>query len=505
VPNGEVWVAETFTHEEISELAEVFHSATVCGQILKAAGLPFGDHPAWLVESSFQWWSQVDVMLANGRLVDGRHRILREASRSFPGNAVFAAGATEPADSAGTRSGTMPGARLPAELVSLLRTMRQMRDTLPKAFRGAHRTSLSGIYVRQSVAVPIEFRRPRERVSEEFAERESGWVEDARRTSALAQPFDEILDQHDHLVIEGAAGLGKTTLGYQLAGRFASALLDGGPDAARARIPLVLPARVLAESLTHGWGEAVRDAVVTEYGAGTDGTLPPSLFTGPVDGIPWLVVVDALDEIPDQASRERLLTALATRMGGLDGPERFLVTTRPLPPGETALLTGPRVGFYELQPFDGAALARFASRWFDPDDSPGGALAAREFLDQVATAGLGDVLAVPLLAALAAQVYESQVDRPLPGSRYELYERYIDRLAGSRDSGPARAGGTAAAVGQPSRCRRGGPVARIRRSHCRAGRPQRGGHRVVRSGRLLSKTGHRACRPRRGGSRAGAR
>jgi len=420
-------VAERFTENEVQALADAFHSRVAAGQLLSAAGIPYGDHPSWLTESSLQWWREIDNLLANGRLVDGRRRILDEALRAYPGNAVFAAAIAPP---------LRGDARLPAGLLALLRMMRRMVDALPKVFRTAHRPTLSGIYVRQSVAVPLEMRRPRERVPEELASHDIGWVEEARRTSALAQPFDDVLNLHDHLVIEGAAGLGKTTLGYQLAGRLAGMLLDSREDTAQPPIPLVVPARVLADSLGRGWEGALREALVTEYGVVPEGAITPAMLAGTVHGIGWFVVVDALDEIPDESSRQRLLAHLATQMSQPDGPARFLVTTRPLPPGETALLAGPQVGFYELQPFDAEALERFASRWFDPDSTARGAVAAREFLDQVATAGLGDVLAVPLLAALAAQVHEADAERPLPGSRYELYERYIDHLAAARRGTP---------------------------------------------------------------------
>ncbi len=251
---------------------------------------------------------------------------------------------------------------------------------------------------------------------------------------ALAQPFDEVVGKHGHLVIEGAAGLGKTTLGYQVAHELARALLDptGTPPVERLAVPLVLPARVLAMHLHRGWNEALPAAVANEYDTLGDGLPIPALFTTTVHDLPWLVIVDALDEIPDQASREKLLTALAARMSDPDSPARFLVTTRPLAPGEVQLLAGPQVGFYELQPFDAAALNTFAYRWFDPDNSLAGKAAAREFLDQIEAAGLGDILEVPLLAALAAQVHAARLDQPLPGSRYELYEQYIDHLGAIR-------------------------------------------------------------------------
>lgn len=76
-------------------------------------------------------------------------------------------------------------------------------------------------------------------------------------------------------------------------------------------------------------------------GALADGPIEAGWFTGPVGGLRRLVVVDALDEIPDQDDRERLLTVLAARMSDPDGSARFLGTTRPLPQGETARLHGP--------------------------------------------------------------------------------------------------------------------------------------------------------------------
>ncbi|WP_239406214.1 TIR domain-containing protein, partial [Frankia sp. Cj3] len=319
--------------------------------------------------------------------------------------------------------------RPPAELVGFLRMMRQVTDRLPRSLRGEQRSSLSGLYVRQTVSAAGDARRVRDDSTEDVP-----WVEQDRRVRGLAQPFEEVADLHDHLVIEGAAGLGKTTLGYQLAGRLVQGLLE--PEATLrapvSAVPLVVPARVLAAHMHRGWGAALQASVAGEYDALADGPLPVSMFTDTVGGLPWLIVVDALDEIPEQASREKLLGALAARMSVPDGSVRFLVTTRPLPPGETVLLAGPRVGFYELQPFDAEALSRFAYRWFDPAGTAAGGLAAREFLDQVETAGLGDILKVPLLAALAAQVHESRADEPLPASRFELYERYSEHLARTR-------------------------------------------------------------------------
>ncbi|GGL10858.1 hypothetical protein Sme01_15670 [Sphaerisporangium melleum] len=363
---------------------------------------------------------------------------------------------------------------LPPQLSGVLRMMCQVTDDLPYPLRGIRgRFPLSDVYVRQSVAAAPEPRRRWDEDDDELV------LEERRPATGLAQPFEQVFEQHDHLVIEGAAGLGKTTLGRMLTRHFAKSVLKDAEtatkDAPLARlapagaaretpttpndtattqndaatlstdartaagavrrddmlVPIMLPARVLATHLDRSWPEALRTAVAAEYGR-PDGEVPADLFGHRIDGRRWLVVVDALDEIPDQDDRERLLTALAARIPDSEGPARFLVTTRPLSPGEVDRLRGPRVGMYELQPFDQEALVQFARNWFDPDGTPSGNAAAEEFLRQVRLAGLEEVLVVPLLATVAANIHQSRRDRPLPSGRYELYEEYIGRYAQAR-------------------------------------------------------------------------
>lgn len=318
---------------------------------------------------------------------------------------------------------------LPVELVALLKTVRQSMDDLPMQLRGRKRLSLTGLYVRQSVTAPVETTVVRVREDMD----EPGLIEEIRRSSILAEPFNEVFIRHDHLVIEGAAGLGKTTLGRHLVAEFIDALMNDGSD--DPVIPLLLPARVLAPLVDLTWGQALQTATTREYGAFADSELSLSHFRAGVPGARWLIVVDALDEIPGLEDRDKLLKAIERRMLEPNG-ERFVVTTRPLSPGETARLRG--AGFYELQPFDREALEQFAQHWFNPDNTAGGALAAAEFLAQISAAGLGEILVVPLLASIAAYVHELDRSRPLPASRYALYEQYITKLVDAR-SAPAAA------------------------------------------------------------------
>ncbi|ONI84756.1 hypothetical protein ALI22I_30090 [Saccharothrix sp. ALI-22-I] len=317
---------------------------------------------------------------------------------------------------------------LPPALVDLLDRMAMVCRELPYLLPSRQPLSLSTLYVRQSVSSPAEVRWPREELPEEV-----GWVEGTRLASTLAQPFQDVFEQNDHLVIEGGAGLGKTTLARQLVADLVEQVRDAQP-----LIPLLLSARVLAKHIDgRSWGEALLASLTEEYPGFSDRELRPALFTQDVDGHRWMVVVDALDEIPDNTARDQLITLIAGRMGQSTNSTRFLITTRPLELGETTRLTG--AGFFELQPFDAEALKRFAHNWFNPRDTTDGVVAADHFLEQVRTAGLTDVLEVPLLAAIAANVHQSDPDSPLPASRYELYVRYIKSYAEMRADADAQA------------------------------------------------------------------
>lgn len=288
---------------------------------------------------------------------------------------------------------------------------------------------LSSVYVRQSVGAPADD--PRRRREEEAQEAQD--AERFRRLSGLSQPFDEVIELYDHLVLDGVAGIGKTTLGNHLVRTYAESLLaESGPSGADALVPLMLPARELAARLRQGnWPGALRATVTYLYGQSLNVDVPAELFTRTVHGMRWLIVIDALDEIPDEADRSRLLTALAARVANRDDPARYVITTRPLSRDEMSRLKSARVGFYELQPFDEDALELFARKWFASEGMDGDRI-AHEFLAQVQAAGLQDVVTVPLLARVAAEVFASRQDRSLPASRFHLYEEYIRMYADVR-------------------------------------------------------------------------
>jgi hypothetical protein len=319
--------------------------------------------------------------------------------------------------------------RLPPGVTELLYRMRETLNELPYAPPGYGRVPLLEVYVSQSVAEPAAQRRPRlddfDDLEQLQLEREQSQVE-KERLALLVQPFDEVFGQHQHLVVQGDGGMGKTTLVNRLVLRLVDAVLDDGAgDSPELTIPVLLPARTLAAQPESTWPAMLRTAVQSEYGP-LDSDLPEAIFAAPVAGHRWRIVVDALDEIPDPDSRQRLLVTLAAKMLGTGGPSHFLVTSRPLHPGEIARLQKPGVGCYDLQRFDEDALAAFAKAWL-------GDTAAGRFLTAVRLARLEDVLQVPLLATVAVQVYLASPDRQLPPSHYQLYQRYIELSVARRE------------------------------------------------------------------------
>lgn len=89
-------MSDEFTLTEITELAEVFGAGRPARALLRRAGYPMSRVPAAPEDASL-FWEQVSESLARGAFPGGRLRIMTEALRQFPGNAVFQAAASRPA------------------------------------------------------------------------------------------------------------------------------------------------------------------------------------------------------------------------------------------------------------------------------------------------------------------------------------------------------------------------------------------------------------------------
>lgn len=324
---------------------------------------------------------------------------------------------------------------LPVEIADLLWAQQQSADLLPYQLPGARTPALGTIYVRQDLGGGVEDSpaahvRPAPMLDDHGRLVE---VPTAPSVRMAVRPPSKLLraalDTDQHLLVLGGPGQGKSTLTLRLsadvAGQWTTRTDDNAP-LAEPVVPLRITARALAQHLGSSFAQALADSAFAEHGRYLSGPLDSGLFVNRVARCRWLLLVDALDEVTDSALRATLvhtLSAWASR-----DVHRVLLTTRPTEGGALAALQRAGATRYELQPFDAEALCRFAHNWFEEI----GEEHADRFLHQIREAHLNELVEVPLLATIAAIVFEQYRDRPLPGNQYELYVSYLDFIRSSR-------------------------------------------------------------------------
>jgi HEAT repeat protein len=213
-----------------------------------------------------------------------------------------------------------------------------------------------------------------------------------------------------HALILGEPGAGKSTLLRQLAGRAWDAPDQIGLDAPY--LPILVPLRRLAGA--EGSLEArLNRALTTELTLAQD--LPEGFFADwPRQiGARWLVLLDALDEVPT-GERARLLQSLRGMLKG-DEPGRIVITSRPsgYAQGE---LDDSRLAHYDLLPFTPDQTSEFAVKWFENK--------AGQFLKELERIRAGALSGTPLLLTIAVKVYLER--GTLPERRSELYGQFVD-------------------------------------------------------------------------------
>ncbi|MEH1129849.1 trypsin-like peptidase domain-containing protein [Micromonospora sp. CPCC 206061] len=252
----------------------------------------------------------------------------------------------------------------------------------------------------------------------------------------------DVLRRHRHTLVVGGPGAGKSALVQHIVAETAAWWLDAASDAPAPYGP-ALALRVPAAAMLgrQPWLELLAGAVERDLSDYLDrGVDPDTLDPAAMPGVEWLLLVDGLDEVYDRDQRQRLIDVLGNRVAEYGSSWRFLVTTRPLFGQELAGLgahlpdpsAGSRFGDYELRLFDRPGLRRFAQAWFTARTPLGWQRNATAYLDEIDVRRLDPLVRVPLLATIAAVVFEDRPQGPLPMSRTGLYERFVTNLVYAR-------------------------------------------------------------------------
>ncbi|MEE4598454.1 caspase family protein [Streptomyces sp. DSM 41524] len=331
--------------------------------------------------------------------------------------------------------GAAPAGRLSRyDLDRLIEAQKEEAASFPyeDLLEGLRRPRFTEVYVRQQMTAqaldaehhgdgmpepsrPGEWSRSRER-EERRAEAGAPALE-GKQDRRVSQSLKSVLESPEHLLITGGPGMGKSSLISQLP-----------RDLPKDAVPIRVTAKRLApHALSHRpWQEAIAASV-------EKGMLPAGLDRlpdRPAPGGRWVILIDALDEVSDIGARDRLVDWVDGILGPpRDLPFRLILTSRPPTPADRHKLIRAGMVHYTLEPFTADGLERFAAGWFHDAPVPG---QAKRFLAQLREGHLVDVAKVPLLATIAAIVFEKSPDKPLPKQRFDLYEEFLTHLAEGR-------------------------------------------------------------------------
>ncbi len=208
-----------------------------------------------------------------------------------------------------------------------------------------------------------------------------------------------------------------------------------------------MPVHVSAESMVgeRQLHDALADGAVSAVGLRLNDPDPAELFRRePIPEVPWLILIDGVDEVLDPAARAGLLHNC--HYWRRDGKIPVRAGEPAAARQRHAELRRGNATVYEIQPFTPAQLPEFAERWFTVLGVPDPAGVTRRYQRQLATGRLLPLAQLPLIATMICVVFAEDADRELPHSRVEL-SRLTHRHPAS--TSPLPAGRAAADMAAP--------------------------------------------------------
>ncbi|MFD3876684.1 NACHT domain-containing protein [Streptomyces microflavus] len=307
-----------------------------------------------------------------------------------------------------------PRARLDPRVWSLLKAQQQAAVSFPYRSVGLHRDDLTQVYVRQQLAAG--------------AEQRSHTVQEVAQAGDERPPrtVEEFLARYRHVLVFGPPGTGKSTLTLQLSSELVGIAAKRRGEAI-GLAPIRVAARDLANRPETELLAAVSAAARATVAARLHTDIGEDLCVRPAGQMGWLLIIDGLDEVEDATARADLSERLR-RFMDTETNHRLLITTRKLPAREQSRWEARRdLGRCEIEPFERDQRRDFVQRWFRnrPD-------LAGDFLAQIRATRLEEVVSVPLMATVAAIVFEERADQPLPQTAFALYQRFVSHLYESR-------------------------------------------------------------------------
>ncbi|TXK34656.1 serine protease [Nonomuraea sp. C10] len=232
----------------------------------------------------------------------------------------------------------------------------------------------------------------------------------------------QLFTRHRNTLILGRPGAGKSSL-LRYVAEIASRdwLLTKDCEF----VPVYVPGRAL--SSRNSFSAALAAAVSRELGTWLDASLPDDWFSRqPIPGVPWLLLVDGIDEIFTVDGRREALNSITHRRSAED--YRFLIASRPLPKQEIDQLLRAGTGAYEILPFSPDQLLTLAEQWFKALAFDQPRPLAERFRAELERSRIAHLARVPLLATMLCVVFAGHPAQGIPHSRAELYERFITLL-----------------------------------------------------------------------------